>query len=493
LGVVSDPSPEQAAFIYQPSPDVLREYGPFLRGVMDLRAGLATTEPARRVLELMRSAHDAESLDRLEGHLDEIGEWAHGTHVAGILLAGLPQARLSIFRSAWAGEARIYHHRGPTDPELAAESENAEQVAAFIREHGIRVVNVSLGFARDYLEDELRHEPTYTREEDIQRRASLVQELRRQLWAQVFASCPDTLFVVAAGNSNRDVLEYGDVPASLPAANSLVVGAVDRRGEWAPFTNSNSTRVRVFDFGVEVDSVVPGGEHGHIDGLAQRRELGGEARRCGAGVATGRGHRDHCSDRRPDGRSLRGRHRKRDASPCSSKACARSIGPSRCNASMRIEFQQTDAEFANAWWGEYLRTPTTIARLLLSPLLMILGARHGRGGHDAVSTLVGYGAVLLGGWWILKPFMLVRTHVYERRKAGASKRTMVIELREEGLTISDGKKSQRVPWERVRRAGARRDYVWFELSSGLRGTIPNRAIVDRDELQKLFVLHEKWA
>jgi hypothetical protein len=75
----------------------------------------------------------------------------------------------------------------------------------------------------------------------------------------VFEQCPQTLFVVAAGNSNQDVVEYGEVPASNTAPNLLVVGAVDRFGHWAPFTNSNQERVRVFDHGVEVDSVVPDG------------------------------------------------------------------------------------------------------------------------------------------------------------------------------------------------------------------------------------------
>jgi subtilisin family serine protease len=75
----------------------------------------------------------------------------------------------------------------------------------------------------------------------------------------VFAACPNTLFVVAAGNSNRDVAEYGDVPANLQHDNVLVVGAVDRYGDWATFTNSNAERVRIFDFGVEVPSLIPDG------------------------------------------------------------------------------------------------------------------------------------------------------------------------------------------------------------------------------------------
>jgi subtilisin family serine protease len=268
-GVISDPVAAQTGTTFEPGESVITEYAPFLRGVMDLRAGMASTEAAQRVLTLMRSATDAASLDVLESHLDEVGEWAHGTHVAGILLNGLPQARLSIFRSAWAGESRVYHHRGPTDAELDAERANVEAIAAFINTHHVRVVNASLGFTQDYLEAELRHESSvYSNDDEVRARAAAVQARRRANWAWIFEACPETLFVVAAGNSNRDVLEYQDVSASIEAPNVLVVGAVDRFGNWATFTNSNPELVRLFDFGVEVDSVIPNGEHVPLSGTS---------------------------------------------------------------------------------------------------------------------------------------------------------------------------------------------------------------------------------
>lgn len=260
-GVVQDiGETSHMALLFDPGEDVVREYGPFLQGIMDLRAGLASSEPAQRVLALMRSVTDPDQLVELEKNLDAVGEWAHGTHVAGIMLAGVPQARMAIFRSAWAGESRIYHHRGPTDEELAEERANVEAIAAFINAHEIRVVNASLGFGEDYVASQLRHErDRYADDAAVMARAREVHAHRAQTWANVFAACPNTLFVVAAGNSNRDVVEYGDVPASLEAPNLLVVGAVDRFGDWATFTNSNAERVRIFDFGVEVPSLVPDG------------------------------------------------------------------------------------------------------------------------------------------------------------------------------------------------------------------------------------------
>ena len=255
--------------LFSPSDEILQEYKPFLRGIMDLRAGMASTEAAQQVLALMRSATDPEALERLGVNLDAVGEWAHGTHVAGIMVQGLPQARLAIFRSAWAGEARLYHHRGPTDEELAAERANVEAIAAYINRHEIKVVNASLGFSEEYVANQLRYESdTYPNDEAVRARAAEVQAHRAASWRSVFEACPNTLFVVAAGNSNQDVVEYGVVPASFDNDNVLIVGAVDRWGNWATFTNSNPERVRVFDFGVEVPSLVPDGETVPLSGTS---------------------------------------------------------------------------------------------------------------------------------------------------------------------------------------------------------------------------------
>ncbi len=269
-GVASDPDPRSTALLFDPGQDTITRYAGYLRGVMDLRAGMASTPAAQQVLGLVRTISTPEAQEELDTRLDAIGEWAHGTHVAGIMTAGVPRARLSVFRSAWAGENRVYHHRGPTDAELEAEERNVTDIARYINAHDVRVVNASLGFSLEYLEDELRHETErYRTDEEVRARAAVVHARRRANWLRVFRECPRALFVVAAGNSNQDVVEYGEVPAAITeATNLLVVGAVDRFGDWALFTNSNPERVRVFDHGVEVDSVIPNGERVPLSGTS---------------------------------------------------------------------------------------------------------------------------------------------------------------------------------------------------------------------------------
>ena len=269
-GVVQDRGRHtDADLLFRPSDETLAGYTNFLQGIMDLRAGIASSEAAQQVLQLMRSVENGEQLEELERNLDAIGEWAHGTHVAGIVLQGLPQAELAIFRSAWAGEARLYHHRGPSDEELDEERANIDAIASFINRHGIQVVNASLGFSREYVADALRHQgELYPTDAAVMARAAEIHRRRAENWAAIFAACPRTLFVVAAGNANQDVLEYEDIPASLASPNLLVIGAVDRYGQWATFTNSHPERVRVFDFGVEVPSLIPNGETVPLSGTS---------------------------------------------------------------------------------------------------------------------------------------------------------------------------------------------------------------------------------
>ena len=60
-GIVADGAAPNTALVYQPTPEVLGRYQPFLRGIMDLRAGMASTDAAQQVLTLMRSADSAEA------------------------------------------------------------------------------------------------------------------------------------------------------------------------------------------------------------------------------------------------------------------------------------------------------------------------------------------------------------------------------------------------------------------------------------------------
>ena len=78
---------------------------------------------------------------------------------------------------------------------------------------------------------------------------------------------PNTLFVVAAGNSDSNAMFLGDVPASLRLPNLIAVGAVNQAGDETSFTSYGDTVV-VHGNGYEVESYVPGGTRLKLSGTS---------------------------------------------------------------------------------------------------------------------------------------------------------------------------------------------------------------------------------
>jgi subtilisin family serine protease len=85
--------------------------------------------------------------------------------------------------------------------------------------------------------------------------------------ATAIRSAPQTLFVVAGGNSNSSTSFQEEVPASLHMPNVLAVGAVDRSGEETTFTSYGET-VLVDADGQDVESYVPGGTRLKLSGTS---------------------------------------------------------------------------------------------------------------------------------------------------------------------------------------------------------------------------------
>jgi subtilisin family serine protease len=76
---------------------------------------------------------------------------------------------------------------------------------------------------------------------------------------RAFASAPEILFVASAGNDNSDATFSEFIPSGIVLPNLLAVGAVDIAGDEASFTSYGPT-VKVHANGVQVESVVPGGQ-----------------------------------------------------------------------------------------------------------------------------------------------------------------------------------------------------------------------------------------
>ena len=184
----------------------------------------------------------------LQGHLvggyDFIGDDTdtqdqngHGTHVSGIIAASQNNfvGVSGVAPGAKVMPLRVLDANGwGTFTDVADAFEYAGQ-------HGVRIVNASLGGSS----------PSQTLE-------------------QAVADNPNTLYVVAAGNtdSNNDDPSTPFYPCDLPEANLICVAASDQSDQPAWFSDYGASSVDLFAPGINILSTWIGGQYAYADGTS---------------------------------------------------------------------------------------------------------------------------------------------------------------------------------------------------------------------------------
>ncbi len=223
------------------------------QGLDDLQNGIDS--PAAADVRKTLSSMPPDQLAPLLKTFDFIGQYMHGTHVAGIAVRGNPAARLVVAQFN-DGLPDL-----PFTPSIAwAEKFKADfhEVGEYFRANNVRVVNMSWADSQGEIEQWLDKTST---EKDPDKRKQLAAEIYavwRDAVEGAIKAAPDTLWVSAAGNSDSNASFLGDVPASLELPNLITVGAVDQAGDETSFTSYGKTVVLDAD-GYEVESYVPGG------------------------------------------------------------------------------------------------------------------------------------------------------------------------------------------------------------------------------------------
>jgi len=234
-----------------------------IKGLSDLRANVDSPEASgvKQQLSTLRREDFRGVIEELE----LAGNYVHGTHVAGIAMAGNPYAQLVVARIEFD-----YHLLPDPCPsrelsERAAEADRA--YVAFMKKEGVRVANMSWGGSVQDDEHQLELCNIGKTPEERKEVARQLFEIEKKGLTEALADAPDILFVASAGNSNSDASFTEDIPADLVLPNLLTVGAVDKAGDEAPFTSYGPT-VRVHANGYLVESDVPGGDRMALSGTS---------------------------------------------------------------------------------------------------------------------------------------------------------------------------------------------------------------------------------
>jgi hypothetical protein len=233
------------------------------KGFSDLQSNIDSAEAAE-----VKAFISSLTPDQYKPAIEELGlagNYEHGTHVAGIAMAGNPQARLLVARIEF--DHKLQPDPCPSREQTERDARTAAAYVAFFKKHGARVVNMSWGGSVGDIENALEKCGLGKTPEARKATAREYFEIGKKALTSAMASAPQILFITAAGNSNQDASFSEFIPAGILLPNLLTIGAVDRAGDEAGFTSYGPT-VKAHANGYQVESFLPGGERVALSGTS---------------------------------------------------------------------------------------------------------------------------------------------------------------------------------------------------------------------------------
>lgn len=196
-----------------------------------------------------------------------LGMYLHGTHIAGLVIQStiIPKVKLisyPMLKLPGSGlkVSQVWNKKQTINEILELYKQQMESISKALMDSNVKVVNISVGVDGKTIELMTKKSASlFTRiflRGKLQEFANDTVKQAQDGFYRLITENPETIFVMAAGNSKIDLnsTALGNESAIYKLKNVVTVGAIDGEGNLAKFSNYGSNFVDIAALGVGVKS-----------------------------------------------------------------------------------------------------------------------------------------------------------------------------------------------------------------------------------------------